>query len=438
MTTEGTIEKKSQISAIRGMEDILPALARHYQFVEGQARELFDRYGYGEIRTPVLEPTELFARTVGDSSDIVVSKQMYTFTDPGERSNTMRPEGTAGVVRALIESGLLKETSQQKLFYVGPMFRYEKPQKGRQRQFTQIGMELFGVAHAAADAEVITMCYHLLRRVGFNDIVVKLNNLGDPGDRKGFNDRLREAILEVVASARESGKYAEWCEQWQDLAAINPMRVFDTKVEECRPYLSSLPRVVDYVGEEARNHFDVVTALLAQAGVPFEVDRELVRGLDYYTRTVFEIVQTGLGAQNAILGGGRYDNLVEELGGPPTPAVGMAIGVERLIMAMQAQGIKLPPSPPPAFYVLALDDESLPTAYRLAELARSSGQRVAFDCQPKSAKAGLRSANRSKAQIAVIVGADELSRGVAQWKNLESGEQIELLMAEIERNLKEG
>ncbi len=416
---------KGSIQAVKGTMDVLPAAAPPYQFVEQTARELFPLYGYGEIRTPILEPTELFARSVGEASDIVVSKQMYTFTDPGDRLNTMRPEGTAGVVRALIEAGTFKETSQQKVFYIGPMFRYEKPQKGRLRQFTQIGIEFFGVDHPAADAEIVTLSWELLRGVGFRDLVVKLNNIGDRESRQAYNDALRAAI------AAQDG----WCEQCRQRAALNPMRVFDCKVESCRERVAKLPRVVDSLNERSRSHHETVCRLLDAAGVAWELDPELVRGLDYYSQTVFEVVQGGLGAQNAVLGGGRYDYLVEELGGPPTPGVGMSIGLERLILAMEANGIAPPAQEPPEFYLLAMDEASLVEVGRLAHLSRKNGNRTAFDCQPRSARAGMKAANRTGAQVAIIMGEDELSRRVVQWKNLQSGEQVELSLTEAENNL---
>jgi len=423
------------IQAIRGMKDVFPAEARYFQWVEQTARRLFELYGYREIRTPILEPTELFLRSVGDSSDIVVSKQMYTFVDPGDRSNTLRPEGTAGVVRALIESGLLKETSQQKLFYIGPMFRYEKPQKGRLRQFTQIGIEFFGVGHPAADAEVITISIHLLKELGFSNVTAKLNNIGCRECRKAYNEALRQAIAELTAN-QEEGEPA-WCDLCQQRAAVNPMRVFDCKVPDCQALAARLPKVCDVVCETCARHAERLAGLLDIAGVSYVLAPELVRGLDYYTRTVFEIELGGLGAQNAVIGGGRYDNLVEDLGGPPTPAVGMSIGVERLILAMQAAELEPPPEREIEFYILALDEEAVPLAFHLAEFARNHNVPVVFDCQPRSARAGLRAASKLGARVALILGADEIQRGVCQWKNLETSEQVELTVEEIKANLAE-
>lgn len=414
-------EKPAAISSLPGMDDVMPREARRFRHLEDEARRLFALYGYGEIRTPVLEPTELFDRSVGDASDVVVSKQMYTFADYGGRSNTLRPEGTAGAVRAVVEDGLLKREPQAKLFYIGSMFRYEKPQKGRLRQFNQIGVEFFGIAHPAADAEVIAMSDQLLRRVGFTDVVTRVNNIGCRECRRAYNDRLREA----VASA---GGY---CEQCLKRAELNPMRVFDCKVDACKQLVLKLPRIGDYVCEGCRTHFDEVLRLLDAAKIPYQRDEELVRGFDYYTRTVFEVVYSGgLGSQNAVIGGGRYDYLVEELGGPPTPAVGMGLGMERLLLVMEALGLNPPADQGAEYYVLAMDDASLPAAFDLVQRARASGIRAAFDCQPRKMKAGFKAAEKAGARYMLIIGEGEVARGVVQRKDLQSGEQVEVPAAE--------
>jgi histidyl-tRNA synthetase len=421
--SEKAASKLPILQAIKGMEDLLPAEAARYAHLESTARQLFSAYGYGEIRTPVLEPTELFARSVGDASDVVVSKQMYTFIDPGERSNTLRPEGTAGVVRALIEHGAFKEQPQQKVFYIGPMFRYERPQKGRLRQFHQIGTEFFGVAHPAADVEVIALCDTYLRKLGFTTILTKVNNIGCRECRAAYNAMLRETILGATDS--------QWCEQCLQRARVNPMRVFDCKVPKCNELVAALPRMSAYLCEGCKTHFAEVIRLLDAAGIPYELDESLVRGFDYYTRTVFEVMQGNIGAQSAVLGGGRYDYLVEELGGPSTPGVGFGIGMERLLLAMEANKIGFPQAEQPEVYALAMDDESLPAVFAYVQRARSAGKRVAFDCQPRSPKAGLKAANRLGAQTAIIVGKDEFARGVAQKKTLSTGEQAEVPLNEL-------
>ena len=430
----GAATHRAAISAIRGMADVFPAEARRFRHVEETARAVFVRHGYGEIRTPAIEPTELFARTVGDSSDLVVSKQMYTFTDPGDRGNTLRPEGTAGTVRALVEDGLLKRESSAKVFYIGPMFRYEKPQKGRLRQFTQIGCEHFGVAHAAADAELVCLCHMLLSELGFRGLKVKLNTLADRDDRRAYNGALSGAITAAAAAARmaDPDRNGPWAADWDHLAAVNPMRVFDTKVEAARPWLRGLPRMDAHVGPDAAAHFALLRGLLDDAGVPYEIDADLVRGLDYYCRTVFEVVATeGMGSQSAILGGGRYDYLVEELGGPPTPALGMAVGVERLLLAMEALGLGPVDDTPPAAFIAALDDAGLPSAFRLAREARAAGVRVAFEPQPRKAKAAMKLADRSGAPVAYLIGGDEAATATASRKDMATGEQNQVALSAI-------
>lgn len=414
--------RTAAIKGIKGMVDILPSDSRKFQHIEHTARELFDCYGYGEVRTPILEITDLFARSAGEASDIMVSKQMYTFTDPGDRSNTMRPEGTAGVVRALIEHGALKTLPIHKLYYTGPMFRYEQPQKGRQRQFHQVGVEFFGVANPAADVEIISLCDQLLSRLGFRDIVTKVNTIGCPDCRKAYNEKLRAAI-----ESQPEG----WCGQCKERARVNPMRVFDCKVEQCGALVKQLPKINESVCVECATHFNEVIRLLDKARIAHEPDDNLVRGFDYYTRTVFEVMQGNIGAQSAILGGGRYDGLVEELGGPPTPAVGMGIGMERLILAMDANGIDIPEAPAPDFYALAMDDASLPVMSNIVHRLRGRGRRVSFDCQPRNMKPGLKAADRVKAREMLIIGSNELERGVVVRKDLETGVQAEVTLNEL-------
>lgn len=411
--------RTATIQSIKGMEDLLPADAAKFRHIEHTARDIFGQFHYGEIRTPILESTDLFARTAGEASDIIVSKQMYTFTDAGDRSNTMRPEGTAGVVRAMVQHGAFKELPIHKLYYMGPMFRYERPQKGRLRQFHQVGVEFFGVAHPSADAEIISLCDQLLKALGFQNIVTKVNTIGCPDCRKAYNERLRQAILDTPDG---------WCPQCIERARVNPMRVFDCKVPACGELVKKLPRVNESVCGECKAHFDQVVALLDAAGIAHEPDDNLVRGFDYYTRTVFEVMQGNIGAQSAILGGGRYDGLVSELGGPQVPAVGMGIGMERLILAMEANGIAFPDPPPVDYYALALDEESIGAVSELVNRLRAGGKSVAFDCQPRGMKPGLKSANRANAREILIVGSNERERGIAQRKNLETGEQTEVAL----------
>lgn len=409
--------RRTRIQAIKGTADILPADAAKFQHVESIAREVLACYGYGEVRTPILEATDLFARTAGEASDIVVSKQMYTFEDAGGRSNTMRPEGTAGVVRAMVEHGEFKKLPIHKLYYTGPMFRYEQPQKGRQRQFHQLGVEFFGVAHPSADADVIALCDQLLKRLGFSGIVTKVNTIGCPRCRAAYNEKLRSAILDQPEG---------WCAQCLERARVNPMRVFDCKVEQCSEKVRALPRISESVCECCRDHFNAVLAMLDAAGVAHEPDDNLVRGFDYYTQTVFEVMQGNIGAQSAILGGGRYDGLVEELGGPPTPAVGMGIGLERLLLAMEANGISFGEASRPQYYALALDEESMVAMTALVARLRSAGHSVVFDCQPRGMNPGFKAANRVNARQMLMLGSNERERQVIARKDLESGVQDEV------------
>src|ERR1700758_3139764 len=320
------------LKAVRGTRDLLPPETELWNHVEATARRVFARYNFGEIRTPILEDTQLFARGVGEETDIV-SKEMYTFTPDAEsaQSLTLRPENTAGVVRAYIEHQLGETGQLQKLYYIGPQFRRERPQKGRYRQFYQIGAEVIGPGTAgsespARDAELLEMLATLLDRLGITGWNLELNSVGCPSDRAAFNEALRKALEPVVANM---------CADCQRRAVTNPLRVFDCKVPEDQPIIDTLPRISQFLDEGCRKHFDAVQEILTKVGVPFSLNDRLVRGLDYYTRTAFEFTHGALGAQNAILGGGRYDGLSEALGGPAAPGIGFAIGEDRLVMSLQ-------------------------------------------------------------------------------------------------------
>jgi histidyl-tRNA synthetase len=319
------------------------------------------------------------------------------------------------------------------------MFRYERPQKGRLRQFHQIGVEAFGTATPENDAEIIALSTDLLQKLGFTGLSVKLNTLGDPTDRKKYNAILRERIKRITGQARTTNpgrvgtESASWCDDWDRLADLNPMRVFDTKDPQARPHLQALPRIHDHVGPEARAHHEALCLALDQLGITYEQDADLVRGLDYYSRTVFEVIQGNIGAPSTILGGGRYDGLVAELGGPAVPGVGMAIGLERLILSMEAGG-HLPPDdmimPTPDDIVLCFDTAGLAIGFQLAQEGRRRGRRVLFDALARKPKAALREASRSRARRALILGDGELQRGTVQLKDLESGSQVEVPLSE--------
>lgn len=410
------------IQAQRGTKDILPSEASCFTFLERTARSVFTAYDYGEIRTPIFESTDLFVRGIGASTDIV-SKEMYTFADRKGRSLTLRPEGTAPVVRAVIEHNLLKSNQIVKLFYIGPMFRYERPQYGRQRQFTQFGAEFFGVGEPTADAEMISLSNCFLKSLGFQNVTTAINTIGCEACRPKYNTALKTFLRQRVQKL---------CSDCQHRAEVNPLRVFDCKQTSCKSELAHAPDISDFTCKDCEQHFSILVKLLAELQVNVTVSRSLVRGFDYYTRTVFETTLGGLGAQDAVLGGGRYDNLIEELGGPPTPAVGVSFGIERVIVAMQKQQIAVPSEYDVRVFILASDEEALALATRLADLARHNMIRTRFDGTVRSLKSGLRAADKAGAQHVVIIGKHELQQHRVIVKHLESGQQHDMSIEECE------
>ena len=415
---------KSRFAALRGTRDLLPDELGAWRFVERTARDLFARYGFREIRTPVLESTELFARSVGASTDIV-HKEMYTF-QRGDESVCLRPENTASVARALVEHSMHRSIAAgypERLFYIGPMFRYERPQKGRQRQFHQIGAEVFGAQDPRADAETLEMLWAFLDELGVCDRELVLNSLGDPEDRERFRAALGAWLEPRVGTM---------CEDCKRRAIENPLRVFDCKVEEDVRTLEDAPDVFEYLGSGARLHFDAVLAGLDGYGIPYRVDRRMVRGLDYYQRTVFEVVAGGLGAQNAILGGGRYDGLVQDLGGPDVPGFGFAIGMERLISLVPVDRI---PQERTDVAVVTLGPDGFEAGADLVHRLRQAGLRVMSPLQERTLGAQMKRAGRSGARFALFVGKDELATGRFGFKDLTSGEQIEATLDDVCRRL---
>lgn len=410
-----------KITSIRGMNDILPDRTPLWQWLEARVRDVLGRYGYQEIRFPVVERTELFKRGIGEVTDIV-EKEMYTFDDRNGDSLTLRPEGTAGCVRAAEQHGLLYNQTQR-LWYAGPMFRHERPQAGRYRQFHQIGVETFGMAGPDIDAEVILLTARLWRELGLLDkVTLELNTLGDSDDRA----RYREAL---VAFLREHHEHLD--EDSRNRVERNPLRVLDSKDPGTRAVLRDAPALIDYLGEASRAHFDSLRALLDAAGVAHVVNPNIVRGLDYYGRTVFEWTTDALGAQGTVCAGGRYDGLVAQLGGKPTPAVGFAMGIERLILLLEQQGVELPA--PVALYITAAG-ELQATALTLAERLRDAlpGQGVQTHCGGGSFKSQMKKADRSGARYALILGEDEVARGQVTVKPLrEQTEQLQLSVDEV-------
>jgi histidyl-tRNA synthetase len=412
------------IKAVRGTRDLLPPETALWNFVEAAARDIFRAYNFHEIRTPIFETTELFARGVGEETDIV-AKEMYTWEDRSRaasekgQSLTLRPENTAGVVRAYIEHQL-GERGLNKLFYMGPQFRRERPQKGRYRQFYQIGAEVIGPASAGSespirDAELLQLLATFLDRLGITGWSLRLNSIGCPNDRAAYNQALRQALEPVVG---------KMCVDCQRRAVTNPLRVFDCKVPEDQPIIEQLPRISQYLDEPSREHFGKVQEILSATGIPFTLDDRLVRGLDYYTRTAFEFTHGALGAQNAILGGGRYDGLSESLGGPPAPGIGFAIGEDRLVLALKepAQAVR----PAPDVYIAPLGAGMNLEAARIARELRRHDLVVELGDEDFRPKKSLGTASKLGARYALIVGEDEVKAGAFALKNLVTGEQSEV------------
>ena len=400
------------IEAPKGTRDVLPEEIGRWQRVEDIARQVFERYGFGEIRTPIFESTELFSRGMGEGSDIV-SKEMYTFIDRGGRSLTLRPENTAPVARAVLEHQLHRTAGLQRLYYIGPMFRYERPQKGRMRQFHQVGVEVFGSDHPAVDAETLEMLVDFLNRLGLVDLELVLNSVGDAVCRPAY----RAALLAYLAPLRDT-----LCEDCRRRMDDNPLRCFDCKVEADRATMAKAPTITESLCAPCREHFDRVLGLLANYGLRHRVEPRLVRGLDYYRRTAFEVTLRSLGAQNALLGGGRYDGLIRELGGPDVPGFGFAVGEERLVMALPDA---LPATTGGAeVFIAAVGESGVERALLVARLVRRAGRTVVFEPAPdKSLKAQMRRANDLRARFTLILGETEVRERTVTLKTMSDGAQ---------------
>jgi histidyl-tRNA synthetase len=412
--------KTEPIQSVKGTRDLLPAETPLWQRVEDEARKVFAAYNFREIRTPVLEQTALFTRSVGFDTDIV-SKEMFTFDDRDSGSLTLRPEATASVVRAYIEHSLYNEPGIQKLYYFGPMFRRERPQKGRYRQFYQIGAEVLGSEHPSIDAEVLEMLVLLLERLELKEFKLLVNSVGCTKCRPEYLKVLRKALDEVKGRL---------CEDCQRRARSNPLRVLDCKVEADQPIIEELPKIIDHLCPECRQHFESVTLDLKQRGVVFEIVPRLVRGLDYYTRTTFEITSGLLGAQNALLGGGRYDGLSEMLGGPPAPGFGFAIGQDRLVLTVEATAT-LKPGQPLAVYVAWMGETTREAATLLARQLRRAGIGTEISYHPIKLKKAMGAASKLGVRHTIIIGEQEVESGNYQVKDMRSGEQQSVSAAEI-------
>ncbi|OBR65819.1 histidine--tRNA ligase [Paenibacillus oryzae] len=409
-----------------GTQDILPGAVEKWQFVEDTARQLCRRYNFREIRTPIFEATELFQRGVGETTDIV-EKEMYTFTDRGERSITLRPEGTAGVVRSYVENKLYGEPDISKLYYIGPMFRYERAQAGRYRQFHQFGIEAIGSTEPSLDVEVIALGYSFYTEVGLKDVTVEINSVGTPSVRAAF----REALLGFLEPKRSL-----LCKDCQSRMDRNPLRVLDCKVDQ--KHFEGAPSILDSLDEECRSHFDKVKQGLSDMGIPFTVNPRLVRGLDYYTHTAFEYKAQGIGAIDTIGGGGRYNGLVSDIGGPEQPGVGLGLGLERTILLLEHQQVEVPGKHGLDVYVVALGDAADREATRLVYELRSRGIRVERDYGGRKMKAQLKSADRLEARYTAILGDDELNAGVIALKEMATGEQKSVPITSLAEELLQG
>jgi histidyl-tRNA synthetase len=399
------------IPAIRGTRDILPGEVERWAFVEATARRVFEQYGYAEIRTPIIEREELFAKGTGETTDIV-QKEMYAFTDKGGERITLRPEATPSLVRAYVEHSLEQAMAVPKIYTLGPMFRYERPQKGRYRQFHQVDVEVFGIKDPTIDAEVIDLAWTLIRALGIEGVELAINSVGCPTCRPGFAAALVAALGEDVQKL---------CGDCQRRSATNPLRIFDCKVPADQAIIDRLPHTVDYLCDECRTHFEAVRRHLDVNGIPYRVSHRLVRGLDYYTKTTFEVLAGQIGAQNAVLGGGRYDGLVKELGGPDRVGIGFAAGVERLVLALPEQ-LDLPAARPDVF-IAALGEAARDAACVLLRDFRRAGLNAQIEYEGRSLKSQMKRADRLKAPLVYMLGDDELAKGEVTVKHMTTSTQ---------------
>ncbi len=401
------------VKALKGTNDILPDEILSWDFLSDIVKTEMQLFNYKEIRTPIFEHTALFARGIGESTDIV-SKEMYTFTDRSENSLTLKPEMTASVVRAFIEHSLGKQSGLNKLFYVSPMFRQERPQAGRLRQFHQFGIEAIGSHNPALDAEVIQVAFSILSKLGLKEISVKINSLGIPEERLKFTEALKEFLGE---------KKEKLSEDSQKRLDTNVLRILDSKNRDDQNLLKDAPSILDFLGEESVEHFEKVKELLGVANIPFLIQPKLVRGLDYYTHTTFEIISSNVGAQSALCGGGRYNLLVEQLEGPSTPAVGFAAGIERILMACISEEAFIVEDYPIDIYLVRLNNELEAKIFEFASILRNENLKVEFDYLSRSVKAQMREANKYRSKFVLFVGGEEYENGQVQLKNMETGEQ---------------
>ncbi len=415
------------IMAPRGTNDLLPPLSLHWQYVENIARQVFANYNYQEIRTPIFEYTELFQRGIGEVTDIV-EKEMYTFTDKSGRSITLRPENTASVVRSFLENKIYGQPQPNKYFYLGPMFRYERPQAGRFRQFYQLGIEALGSNDPAIDAEVINLGLNLLKELGLTGLEVYINSIGCPECRAEYIKVLQEYLM---------NRKGELCSDCQNRLNKNPLRVLDCKDKSCAGLLQTAPKIIDYLCIDCQDHFEKVKEYLTVVKVDFIIEPMLVRGLDYYTHTAFEIKYNKLGAQDTIFAGGRYNGLAEEIGGRSIPGVGFALGLERLMLTIAEQGISLPVEEGIDLFIVSIGEAAKKAAFTYVHNLRDAGFRAEIDYLARSVKSQLKTAVRFKARFTIVLGEDELQKRTARIKNMETGEQAEICLTELVEKMAE-
>ena len=403
------------INIPKGCKDVLPSESFKWHFVENTVRAVADKFCVKEIRTPTFEHTELFLRGVGETTDIV-NKEMYTFEDKGKRSMTLKPEGTAGVARAFIENGLASSVMPMKAYYISPIFRYERPQAGRLREHHQFGVEYYGSETPDCDAEVIVLAKSVLSALGLN-VRLFINSMGCAECRKKYNEALKAFFAD---------KHDELCETCKTRLDKNPLRLLDCKEENCKKINKDAPVITDYLCDDCKEHFEKLKELLTAAGVEYEVDPRIVRGLDYYTKTVFEFVTVDLGAQGTVLGGGRYDMLVSELGGPKTPCIGFGMGIERALMLMEAKGVPIPEEQKPLVYIASMGDNAYKKAFEMASSFRAAGIKCECDHMARGIKSQFKYADKIGAKYVLVIGDDELASGKANLKRMADGESFEI------------
>ncbi|MBQ4339823.1 MAG: histidine--tRNA ligase [Firmicutes bacterium] len=409
--------------APKGTSDILPAQSGKWQYLESLFRDICSRYAMKEIRTPMFEHTELFVRGVGDTTD-VVEKQMYSFDDLAGRNITLKPEGTSPAVRAFVENGIYAETQPTKLYYITPCFRYEKMQKGRYRQFHQLGTEIFGSASPMADAEIVSIAADMFEALGMKEIELRINSVGCPECRA----KHREALKAFLAD-----KFDGLCDTCKGRYNKNPMRILDCKSKECQKLVEGAPMMLDYLCDDCRDHFEEFKSIITDMGIEYVVDPWIVRGLDYYTKTAFEFVSTKEMAQGTVCGGGRYDNLIEQVGGPSTPGVGFGMGIERLLLLLGEEGIALPEDEGVDYMIITMGDEARGYGAGLARKLRRAGKSVQMDMMGRNFKNQFKYANKIKAKNTIIIGEDEVKTGSFSVKNMATGEQTSVSADEIDK-----